>query len=147
MAWTYIMFFFQEWVFPAFTYHWYPFLSFLFLFRKTVPFHCHYMTYLFYFDCVTLIIVAWENAAVIVLSHPFVWKQKQTKRFTKKYKNSQLNQYQTISFCNNLRLNWSNWLMFTQISILQYLHLKVYLQVCKSLYIYIYIYIYIFVFI
>ena len=109
MAWTYIMFFFQEWVFPAFTYHWYPFLSFLFLFRKTVPFHCHYMTSLFYFDCVTLIIVAWENAAVIVLSHPFVWKQKQTKRFIKKYKNSQLNQYQTISFCNNLRLNWSNW--------------------------------------
>ena len=53
---------------PAFTYHGYPFLSSLFVFRKTVPFHCHYITSLFYFVWVTLVIVAWANAAAIVIS-------------------------------------------------------------------------------
>ena len=66
-------------VFPAFTYHGYLFLSSLFIFRKMVPFHCHNMTYLFYFVWVTLVIVAWANAAGIVLSHFFMWKLKQMK--------------------------------------------------------------------
>ena len=111
------------------------------LFSSLLGKGCHFdaTTWLlfFYFDCVILLIVTWENSAAIVLSHIFMWKQKQTKRFITNYKNSQLNQYQAISFCTNLRLNWSNWLMLTQISILQNLHLKVHLQVCKSLYIYI----------
>ena len=55
-----------------FSLHLYPFLSSLFVFRKMVPFYCHYMTSFFYFVWVTLIIVAWANAAAIILSHFFL---------------------------------------------------------------------------
>ena len=49
-------------------------LVFCHCFRKTMPFHCHYMTSLFHFVWVTLVIVAWANAAAIVLSHVFYVK-------------------------------------------------------------------------
>ena len=92
-------------------YHCYPFLFYLFVFRKMVPFHCHYMTSLFYFVWVTLIIVAWANTAAIILSHFFIWKLKQTKVFITNSKNSQLNQYKAFCFFNNLKLKWSKWLI------------------------------------
>ena len=46
------------------------------LFSSFLGKRCHFIAtawlLFFYFDCVTLVIVAWENAAAIVLSHLFV---------------------------------------------------------------------------
>ena len=57
-------------------------LVFCHCFRKTMPFHCHYMTSLFHFVWVTLVIVAWANAAAIVLSHVFYVKTETNENIT-----------------------------------------------------------------
>ena len=96
----------------------------LFVFRKTLPFHCHFMT-IFLF-CLGNAYHCCIGQCSSDCSFPifFVWKLKRTKIFIINYKNSQLNQYQAIYCCNNLQLKWLKWLMFTQMSILQCLHLR-----------------------
>ena len=67
---------------PCLYLSWLSILVFRHRFRKTMPFHRYYMTSLFHFVWVTLVIVAWANAAAIVLFHVFYVKTETNENIT-----------------------------------------------------------------